>query len=119
MEEGDFRAAIGQLKEVVRLEPVNAEAHLDLGICYAQKGFFAEAERAYDRSAELSGDDLLLQYNRAALYALWNKPDRALEALRRAVSLDAARVREWLGSDPMFDALKGNEEFEEIATGSS
>ena len=118
MEEGDFRAAIAQLKEVVKLEPANAEAHLDLGICYAQKGFFAEAERAYDRSAELSGDDLLLQYNRAALYALWSKPDRALAALRRAASLDAAKVREWLRSDPMFDALKGNEEFEGIAGGS-
>ncbi len=117
MEEGDFRAAIAQLKEVVRVEPGNAEAHLDLGICFAQKGFFAEAERAYDRSAELSGDDLLLHYNRAALYALWSKPDRALQALERAVSLDAARVREWLRSDPMFDSLKGNETFEEIAGG--
>jgi Flp pilus assembly protein TadD len=117
MEEGDFRGAISQLKEVARLEPGNAEAHLDLGICYAQKGFFAEAERAYDRSADCSGDDLLLHYNRAALYALWSKPDRALEALRRAVSLDAGKVREWLRSDPMFDGLKGNAEFDAIAAG--
>ena len=28
-------------KEVARLEPENFEAHLDLGICYAQKGFYA------------------------------------------------------------------------------
>ena len=118
MDEGDFRAAIAQLKEVVRLEPENVEAHLDLGICYAQKGFYAEAERAYDRSAALSGDDLLLQYNRAALYALWSKPEQSLEALRRAASLDAGKVREWLRSDPMFDALKGDEEFEGIAGGS-
>ncbi len=115
MEEGDFRAAIGQLKEVVRLDPRCFEAHLDLGICYAQKGFFAEAERAYARAAELSADDLLLHYNRAALYASWRKPEQALEALRRAVALDERQVREWLRGDAMFDELRGGEEFERLA----
>ncbi len=76
MDEGDYRAAIAQLKEVVRLEPDNFEAHLDLGICYAQKGFYAEAERAYGRARELNADDLLLHYNLAALYALWGEEAR-------------------------------------------
>jgi Flp pilus assembly protein TadD len=115
MDEGDDRAAIGQLKEVVRLEPDNFEAHLDLGICYAQKGFYAEAERAYARASELNRDDLLLNYNAAALYALWSKPDKAKGYLRRAVAQDAAKVRGWLSSDPMFDALKGDPEFEAMA----
>jgi Flp pilus assembly protein TadD len=114
MEQSDFRAAIAHLKEVVRLDPKCFEAHLDLGICYAQKGFFAEAERAYERAAALSGDDLLLHYNRAALYALWKKPERALDALRRAVSLDAGKVHEWLRADPMFDGLRGGAEFDEL-----
>lgn len=114
MEEGDFRAAISQLKEVVRLDPKCFEAHLDLGICYAQKGFFAEAERAYERAGTISAEDLLLHYNRAALYALWKKPERALDALRRAVALDAGKVREWLRADPMFEALRGSVEFDEL-----
>ena len=37
MDEGDYRGAIAQLPEVVRLEPEDFEAHLDLGICYAQR----------------------------------------------------------------------------------
>jgi tetratricopeptide (TPR) repeat protein len=115
MDEGDFRAALAHLREVVRLEPGNFEAQLDLGICYAQKGFFAEAERAYERAAKLSGDDLLLAYNRAALYALWARPEPALEALRRAVALDADKVRGWLEGDPMFDGLHGLAEYEELA----
>ncbi len=115
MEEGDFRAAIGQLKEVVKLDPRCFEAHLDLGICYAQKGFFAEAERAYERAAALQADDLLLHYNRAALYASWRKPEPALEALRRAVALDGAQVREWLRGDAMFEGLRGAAEFEQLA----
>jgi tetratricopeptide (TPR) repeat protein len=114
MDEGDYRGAIAQLKEVVRLEPSGFEAHLDLGICYAQKGFFAEAERAYERAGRIQAEDLLLDYNRAALYALWGKPGQAIEALRRALDRDGPKVRDWLRSDPMFDGLKGQPEFEAL-----
>jgi Flp pilus assembly protein TadD len=112
MDEGDYRGAIGQLKDVVRLEPDNFEAHLDLGICYAQKGFYAEAERSYLRAAELNGDDLLLNYNCAALYALWGRPREAKAFLAKAVAADAAKVKAWLASDPMFDVLKDDPEYE-------
>jgi Flp pilus assembly protein TadD len=115
MDDGDYRAAISQLKEVVRLEPSNFEAHLDLGICYAQKGFYAEAERAYTRAGELDGDHLLLDYNRAALFALWSRPVEAKSFLAKSVERDAAKVRLWLSTDPMFDSLKGDPEFEKLA----
>ena len=114
MEMGDYRSAIGQLKEVVRLEPKSFEGWLDLGICYAQKGFYAEAERAYQAAKELKGDDLLLTYNLGALYALWSRPKEAFGYLRQALLLDRARVRAWLETDPMFDALKGDPEFEAL-----
>lgn len=114
MDEGDFRAAIAQLKEVVRLEPENFEAYLDLGICYAQKGFFEEAERAYARARELNGDDLLLAYNQAALYAQWRRADPALAQLRAALQKDPAKVRGWLSADPMFEPLRGTPEYEAL-----
>jgi Flp pilus assembly protein TadD len=117
MDEGDQRSAISQLKEVVRLEPDNFEAWLDLGICYAQKGFYVESERAYERARALQPEELLLNYNVAALYALWGRSGDALEALRKALSVDPAKVRGWLSSDPMFNALKGTVEFEELAHG--
>jgi Flp pilus assembly protein TadD len=117
MDEGDYRGAIGHLKEVVRLEADNFEAWLDLGICYAQKGFYAEAERAYGKARGLQPDDLLLNYNVAALYALWGKPKDSLEALRKALSTDPGKVRGWLQNDPMFDALKGTAEFDDLAHG--
>jgi Tfp pilus assembly protein PilF len=114
MDEGDYRAAIVQLKEVTRLEPDSFEAYLDLGICYSQKGFYEEAERAYLRAGELNGDDLLLKYNVAALYAQWGRPREAKDALARAVAQDAVKVRVWLASDPMFDVLSGDPEFEAL-----
>jgi len=98
----------------VRLEPESFEAHLDLGICYAQKGFYAESERAYEKARAIKADDVLLHYNTAALYALWGRPSQALEALRAAMAADATRVKGWLEADRMFDALEGLPEFEAL-----
>ncbi len=115
MDEGDYRAAIGQLKEVVKLEAKNFEGWLDLGICFAQKGFYAEAERAYGEARRLKPDDLLLDYDTAALYAQWGKREQALEALRRALAADPPKVRGWLESDPMFRSLEGTPEYDALA----
>jgi Flp pilus assembly protein TadD len=114
MDAGDYRAAIAQLKEVVRLEPESFEAHLDLGICFAQKGFYAESERAYAKARALKADDILLHYNTAALYALWGRPSQALVALRAALEMDTARVKGWIQADRMFDTLEGLPEFEAL-----
>ena len=114
MDEADYRGAIAQLNEAVRLDPENYEAHLDLGICYAQKGFYAEAERCYGRARELNPDDVLLNYNVAALYSLWEKPAQAFEALKKAMEKDPAKVRGWIAADPMFDTLKSDPQFEQL-----
>ena len=116
MDDGDYRQAIAQLNEVVRLEPENFEGHLDLGICYAQKGFYQEAERCYERARKLNADDVLLNYNVAALYALWEKPRDALDALKKALDKDGLKVRSWLQADPMFEGLKGQAEFEQLVS---
>lgn len=114
MDSGDYRGAIGQLKDVVRLEPESFEAHLDLGICYAQKGFYAESERAYAAARALKADDVLLHYNSAALYALWGRPRQALDGLRTAMTADPAKVKGWLQADRMFEALEELPEYREI-----
>src|SRR2546422_177879 len=116
MDEGDYRGAIALLNEVVRLEPENYEGWLDLGISYAQKGFYQEAERCYAKARELNPDDVLLNYNVAALYSLWDRRADALTALRKALEKEPAKVRSWLAADPMFDGLKGAPEFEQLVS---
>src|SRR5438128_2354837 len=116
MDEGDYRGAIALLNEVVRLEPENYEGWLDLGISYAQKGFYQEAERCYVKARELNPDDVLLNYNVAALYSLWDRRADALTALRKALEKEPAKVRSWLAADPMFDGLKGAPEFEQLVS---
>jgi Flp pilus assembly protein TadD len=114
MDEADYRGAIVLLKEVTRLEPANYEGWLDLGISYAQKGFYQEAERCYGKARDLNADDVLLNYNIAALYSLWERRADAIEALRKALEKEPAKVRGWLSADPMFDGLKGAPEFERL-----
>ena len=83
-------------------------------ICYAQKGFYAEAERAYDKAKALKGDDLLLTYNLAALYAQWGRKADAIENLKLALKADRVKVSGWLKADPMFEALEGEADFEAL-----
>lgn len=114
MEEGDHRAAIALLKDVTRHEPGNFEAWVDLGVCYAQKGFFEEADRAYEKAAGLREDDLMLLYNRAALHARREQKAEAIALLTKALAMDKKRVLSWLRADPMFMPLAGDPEFEAL-----
>jgi len=107
MDEGDYRGAIALLKEVVRLEPKSYEGWLDLGISYAQKGFYQEAERCYAKARELNAEDVLLNYNVAALYSLWDRRSDALAALRKALEKEPAKVRSWLAADRCSTGSRG------------
>lgn len=117
MDEGDYRTAIGHLREAARLEPESFEVQLDLGLCYAQKGFYAEAERAYEKARSMRPDDPLVNYDLAALYAQWGRTADALPPLRKALDADREKVRGWLASDPVFDAMRGSDAFDQLVAG--
>jgi Flp pilus assembly protein TadD len=117
MDEGDYRTAIGHLREAARLDPSSFEIHLDLGLCYAQKGFYAEAERAYEKALAMKLEDPVVNYDLAALYARWGRSADVLAPLSRARAADRAKVRSWLASDPVFDAMRGSEGFDELVAG--
>ena len=57
------------LREVVKTEAENLDAWVDLGNCYATKGFYAESEKALLRALEIDGADLMANYHMAALRA--------------------------------------------------
>ncbi len=114
VEQGDDRAAIGHLREAVRLDPSAFEPHLDLGACYARKGFLAESERAYRKAAELRPDDPRAPYDLAVLQLQRDLPEEAVASLRQAMALDAGKVRSWMAGDPALDPLRGRDDFEEL-----
>ena len=69
----------------------------------------ANAERPVARSA---GHPLTL-YNRACMYSLWEKPDEALEDLRRAIEGDA-EIRELASADSDYANILGDPRFQEL-----
>jgi Flp pilus assembly protein TadD len=117
MDEGDYRTAIGHLREAARLEPESFEIHLDLGLCYAQKGFYAEAERAYEKARSFRPDDAVVNYDLASLYAQWGRSADALAPLRKALAVDGEKVRSWLATDPVFDPMRGSDAFDQLVAG--
>ena len=112
MDDEELRDAIGQLKEVTRIDPNEYEGFLNLGICYAQKGFYAEAERCYLRALELNSQESLIPYNLSALYALWGRLDDCVRFMRQAAALSRDEVLAWLAEDNMFDAVRELPEFQ-------
>jgi tetratricopeptide (TPR) repeat protein len=85
-----------------------AFAHLDAG----------EAERGrtvYREAIAREPNAWQGAYNAACFEARAGEVDAALEQLRRAVRLDRAQVRPYLGTDSDLDALRGDSRFEELA----
>ena len=89
---GEIDAALAQIRKTQEMDPNYAEAYLEFGMVYAQKGMYAEAitelnkvtpSRSIDPPRVLS----LLGYN----YALWGKRDKAIKKLDDLKELSKGR----------------------------
>lgn len=106
MDMGKPGEAIPHLREVLKTEADNLDAWVDLGNCYATKGFYSESERALAKALELDSKDLMANYHMAALRAAQGDADRCLESLQRAAAVDKDRVRAWVEGDRFFDVVR-------------
>jgi tetratricopeptide (TPR) repeat protein len=117
MDMGRPKDAIPMLREVVKAEPDNLDAWVDLGNCYATKGIYSESEKALDKALELDATDLMANYHMAALRAAQGDTERCLESLRLAAKADKDRVRAWVEGDRFFDAIRGLAEYTTLFEG--
>ncbi len=114
MDMGKPGEAIPHLREVVKVESDNLDAWVDLGNCYATKGFYSESERALARALEIDAKDLMANYHMAALRAAQGDADGCLESLQRAAAVDKDRVRVWVEGDRFFDVVRRMPAFAEL-----
>src|SRR4029434_158657 len=74
-----YREAILEYRNVLRLDPANARATSQLGVLHNQFGECAQAFRLLLKAQELTPDDREVRLKLGGIYLLAGKPDEARE----------------------------------------
>jgi len=74
-------------EDILKRRPEYVEVLLLLGALYTRNKMYAEGLKVDQRLATLKEDDPIVHYNLACSYSLLNQPNRAFEALERAMAL--------------------------------
>ncbi|MBS0365728.1 MAG: tetratricopeptide repeat protein [Proteobacteria bacterium] len=90
--------------------PDDARAHIIHALMLADTNRKDEALPECTQALELSPGDPLMLYNCACLYSRLGEADRALVALRQAITEGYANI-EWAKQDPDLNLLRDNPEF--------
>lgn len=85
---GNLKEAAAKLKEAVRENPKDAEAHYRLGLAYEGLGKLEPAIKAYEEAVKLDPDKASYHYNLAVLYRVKRETDQAISHLKKALELD-------------------------------
>lgn len=86
---GDVPRALDAFRRAVDLEPGELEGHLNLGVLYAEIGRAREAAGEFLQATEVDPRCAEAHYNLGLLLEEAD-PERALQHLRKAISIDAA-----------------------------
>jgi serine/threonine protein kinase/tetratricopeptide (TPR) repeat protein len=112
-----YDTAIRLAFQQLQVNPKSASVTGDLALYYMKKGDSAHALQYIRQARSLDPSDLQLVYSEAQIYALSNKPEKALatlkEALEKGYSPDEAR------NDPELARLKDLPEFTKLLRGFS
>jgi tetratricopeptide (TPR) repeat protein len=83
----DYSDAIHWLQIAASFEPHNADVLYSLGRCFYSQSRYPEAEQMFLRVLQIKPDDLKAEENLGLIYDFANQPEKAEEALRKAVTL--------------------------------
>jgi tetratricopeptide (TPR) repeat protein len=111
-----FRDALRSLEIAAALRPGDARVALALGWCYKRTNRLAQAIDSLEQALRAHPDDALLHYNLACYWTLAANAVKALHELSTAIELDPD-LRARLSDESDFDGLRGNPNFERLATG--
>jgi tetratricopeptide (TPR) repeat protein len=82
----------GILKQVVKIDPNNADAHLFLGDCYADLYHYEEAIRGLKEAIKTNPDDAAQYSELGNLYSYLGYPEEAIEAYKQAIKIDPSML---------------------------
>ena len=118
---GDQQASDDAARKIIeigaRKYEVNNEDVLVLSrmaIPYARFGEKEKAMAAIRRVVEIAPNDGLALYNCACTYNGLGMKSEALQSLRRSLEIGGNVVREWVKTDPYFDSLREDPDFETL-----
>jgi tetratricopeptide (TPR) repeat protein len=117
-----YAEAVQPLREASELDPENIQIWLALGWCYKRSGRLDLAIESMERAMEVSDDALdvekyraLLHYNLACYWSLAGNKAHALEYLSKAFDADPD-YRDRVGSEPDFDPLRSDPDFQALTS---
>ncbi len=90
------------------------EALYNQGNASVRQGRYEEAIALYDAVLTIQPGYQLAAYNKACCYALWGRPERAVQQLEEAIALYAG-YREKAMADDDFASLRDDERFKSLA----
>lgn len=118
---GNLQAAETAALKVIEITSRKLEASQDdtivmsrLAEAYARFGSKEEATATLKRVLELEPNDGLAVYNCACAYALLGEKHASLILLRRAFDNGFRTLGNWAKTDSAFDAIKGDDDFQQL-----
>ena len=108
-----YREALRPLEVAAGLRPSDTRVALALGWCYKRTNRLAQAIDSLERVLREHPEYALLHYNLACYWSLAGNSSKALDALTRALSIDA-NLRTMIADEVDFDHIRGNPEFERL-----
>lgn len=100
------------LVESLRARQENAQLHARLALCQAKLGRGDEAHETIERALKIEPHNTTVIYQRATVYALTGKVERALESLEEALAMGYSRSE--VRRDPNLESLRQNETFNSL-----
>ena len=96
-QEEDFKKAIGDFEEAIKLDPYHYKAWNNKGIAYANLGKYEDACRCYNKAINVNKKYAIAWNNKGAALSDSNKYERAIEAYDSAIKINPKWVEPWSG----------------------
>ncbi len=111
---GRLEAALASYDKALEVKPTDYWSWYQRGEVLRQLGRYRDAVISYDKVLESQPEDEYAWYNKACCYALRGLAELAIASLQEAIYLNADEYQELAKTDPDFDNLRGNEQFQAL-----